>query len=87
MYYGRMENRPLKPPWAPDLMYIRLMNQNEIGMEVIKVYAVIGGNDYEGENFDSLKIFMSESSALDYKKELIEEKYDYVSIEVREVGV
>ena len=53
----------------------------------MKVYAVIGGSDYEGENFDSLKIFMSESSALDYKAELIEERYDYVSIEVREVGV
>ena len=67
-------------------MYIRLMKKNEIGMEVIKVYAVIGGIDYEGENFDSLKIFMSESSALDYKIEL-EERFDYVSIEVKEVGV
>jgi hypothetical protein len=79
-------NRPPKPPWAPDLMYISLMNKNEIGMEVIKVYAVIGGIDYEGENFDSLKVFMSESSALDYKIEL-EERFDYVSIEVKEVGV
>ena len=60
------------------------MNKNEIGM---KVYSVIGGNDYEGENFDSLKIFMSESSALDYKIKLIEEKFDYVLIEVREVNV
>ena len=68
-------------------MYISLMNKNEIGMEVIKVYAVIGGNDYEGENFGSLKIFMSESSALDYKIELEKELYDYVSIEVREVNV
>ncbi len=85
---GRMGNRPLKPPEAPDLMYIRLMKKNEIGMEVIKVYAVIGGIDYEGENFDSLKIFMSESSALDYKIELEEEeRFDYVSIEVKEVGV
>jgi hypothetical protein len=85
---GQMGNRPLKPPGAPDLMYIRLMKKNEIGMEVIKVYAVIGGIDYEGENFDSLKIFMSESSALDYKIELEEEeRFDYVSIEVKEVGV
>ena len=86
MSYGQMGNRPPKPPGAPDLMYIRLMKKNEIGMEVIKVYAVIGGIDYEGENFDSLKIFMSESSALDYKIEL-EERFDYVSIEVKEVGV
>ena len=84
---GRMGNRPLKPPKASDLIYISLMNKNEIGMEVIKVYAVIGGNDYEGENFGSLKIFMSESSALDYKIELEKELYDYVSIEVREVNV
>jgi hypothetical protein len=60
------------------------MKENEMGM---KVYAVIGGNDYEGEDFDSLKIFMSESSALDYKVELKKMFYDYVSIEVREVGV
>ena len=53
----------------------------------MKVYSVIGGNDFEGEDFDSLKIFMSESSALDYKIELIEEKFDYVLIEVREVNV
>jgi hypothetical protein len=60
------------------------MKENEMGM---KVYAVIGGNDYEGEDFDSLKIFMSESSALDYKVELKKMFYDYVSIEVREVDV
>jgi hypothetical protein len=84
---GQMGNRPLKPPKASDLEYLSLMNKNEIGMEVIKVYAVIGGNDYEGENFDSLKIFMLESWALDYKIELEKELYDYVSIEVREVNV
>ena len=53
----------------------------------MKVYSVIGGNDFEGEDFDSLKIFMSESSALDYKVELKKMFYDYVSIEVREVDV
>jgi len=65
-------------------VYIRFMKENEM---VMKVYSVIGGNDYEGEYFDSMKIFMSESSALDYKIKLIEEKFDYVLIEVREVNV
>lgn len=60
------------------------MKENEM---VMKVYVVIGGYDYEREVFDSLKMFMSESSALDYKIKLIEEKFDYVLIEVREVNV
>ena len=30
MYYGRTPNRPLKPPWATDLMYTRLMNENQM---------------------------------------------------------
>lgn len=81
---GHLTNCPPKPPGALNPVYTRLMNKNEIGM---KVYSVIGGNDCEGENFDSLKIFMSESSALDYKIKLIEEKFDYVLIEVREVNV
>jgi hypothetical protein len=58
------------------------MKENEM---VMKVYSVIGGNDFEGEDFDSLKIFMSESSALDYKIKLIEEKFDYVEMVLMEV--
>ena len=51
----------------------------------MKVYSVIGGYDYEGEDFDSLKIFMSESSALDYKIKLIERKYHFVEMVLMEV--
>jgi len=63
------------------------MNKNEINMETIKVYAVIGGFNYEGENFDSLKIFTSESSALEYKAQLIEGMFDYAQMEVKELDV
>ena len=58
------------------------MKENEM---VMKVYSVIGGYDYEGEDFDSLKIFMSESSALDYKIKLIERKYHFVEMVLMEV--
>jgi hypothetical protein len=80
-------NRLPKPPTPSDPVYISLMNKNEINMETIKVYAVIGGFNYEGEVFDSLKIFTSESSALEYKAQLIEEGFDYVQMEIKELDV
>jgi hypothetical protein len=59
------------------------MNTNETQM---KVYAVIGGFKYEGESFDSLRLFDCRSTAIAYHKELTEvEGYDYAVIEVKEV--
>ena len=52
----------------------------------MKVYAVIGGWDYEGEHFDSLRLFDCKSSAEAYSKELEEGDYDYAELEVREVN-
>jgi len=52
----------------------------------MKVYAVIGGWDYEGESFNSMRLFDCKSAAEAYYKELTEvEGYDYALIEVREV--
>ena len=52
----------------------------------MKVYAVIGGWDYEGEDFNSLKLFDCKSTADAYTIYLQEnEGYDYFKMEVRDV--
>ena len=52
----------------------------------MKVYAVISGADYEGEHFDSLRLFDCLSSADAYAKELDGQLgVDYVLIEQREI--
>ena len=50
-----------------------------------KAIAVIGGIDYEGEAFGTLRLFDCQSTADAYKAEL-ESEYDYVLMEVREVS-
>ena len=50
----------------------------------MKVYAVIAGADYEGEVFDTLRLFDCKSAAEAYKADL-EEQYDYALMETREV--
>ena len=49
------------------------------------VYAVIGGYKYEGENFNSLRLFDCKSAAEAYSKEL-NLWCDYTLLEVREVS-
>ncbi len=52
----------------------------------MKVYAVIGGYDYEGEDFASLRLFDCFSTADEYLKDLEENQgYDYALLETREV--
>lgn len=52
----------------------------------MRVYAVIGGWDYEGEDFKSLRLFDCFSTADAYLKQLEEkEGYDYSMMDVREV--
>jgi hypothetical protein len=46
------------------------------------VYAVIAGIDYEGEVFDTLRLFDCKSSADAYAAHL-EQDYDYVKVELR----
>ena len=50
-----------------------------------KAIAVIGGTDYEGESFDSLRLFDCQSTADLYKAKL-QQDFDYVLMEVREVS-
>jgi len=53
----------------------------------MKVYAVIAGADYEGEDFYTLRLFDCRSSAEAYGKQLEQELcVDYVLIEKREVS-
>jgi hypothetical protein len=53
----------------------------------MKVYAVIGGFNYEGEDFNSLKLFDCKSAAEKYQQELKDEDgYDYTLISVKEVS-
>ena len=59
------------------------MTNNKFQM---KVYAVIGGWEYEGEHFDSLRLFDCKSAAEAYSKELEEGDYEYALIEEREVN-
>ena len=52
----------------------------------MKVYAVIAGADYEGEDFGSLRLFDCRSAAEDYELELQQQiAVDYTLLEVREV--
>jgi hypothetical protein len=53
----------------------------------MKVYAVIGGYDYEGEDFASLRLFDCFSTADAYVKQLADvEGYDYSKMDTREVA-
>jgi len=54
-------------------------------MQTTKVYAVIGGYDYEGEDFKSLRLFDCFSTANAYMVELESGFYDYTLLDTREV--
>ena len=52
----------------------------------MKVYAVIAGTDYEGQDFSTLRLFDCRSAAEDYELELQQQiAVDYTLLEVREV--
>jgi hypothetical protein len=52
----------------------------------MKVYAVISGADYEGEDFDSLRLFDCRSTADAYAQDLQKQfGVDYVLVEEREI--
>jgi hypothetical protein len=51
-----------------------------------KVYAVIAGADYEGEDFSTLRLFDCKSTAQEYAEHLEQEMaVDYVLMETRTV--
>lgn len=51
----------------------------------MKVYAVIGGYDYEGESFSSLRLFDCFSAASAYCAELENEGFDYYRLQIRDI--
>ena len=52
----------------------------------MQVYAVIGGMDYEGQSFHSLRLFDCKSAAEAYADHLKDfDGYDYAIVETREV--
>ena len=54
----------------------------------MKVYAVIGGWEYEGEDFKSLRLFDCFSTADAYVKHLVDvEGFDYSLCDTREVNM
>ncbi len=54
----------------------------------MKVYAVIGGWEYEGEGFKSLRLFDCFSTANAYLVDLEENQgYDYSKMDTREVNI
>jgi hypothetical protein len=56
------------------------------GANAMRVYAVIGGWDYEGEDFASLRLFDCFSTANAYLVDLEENQgYDYSKMDVRVV--
>ena len=57
-------------------------------MQITKVYAVIGGFDFEGEDFKSLRLFDCFSTATAYLKDLEDQQgYDYSVLDTREVNM
>ena len=54
-------------------------------MNNTKCIAVIGGTDYEGESFDSLRLFDGQSTADLYKAKL-QQDFDYVLTRVLPVS-
>ena len=70
--------RPLDLTSPDPLQYIQFRGTP------MKVYAVIGGWDYEGEDFNSLRLFDCFSTATAYCEEM-GEQYDYALMETREV--
>lgn len=54
----------------------------------MQVYCVIGGFNYEGEHFGSLKLFDCKSTAEEYQNHLKDEgTYDYVMMEIKSINL
>lgn len=56
-------------------------------MNNTELFAAIGGHDYEGESFNSMRVLTSYESACDYARDLIDKGYDYAYVSLlREDG-
>lgn len=68
---------------AHSCIMVILDNETETVMEV---YFVIGGFDYEGEQADSLRLFVEGADAYAYRDELLRLRhFDYVELATRRV--
>ena len=63
---------------GPDPSYIRLMTKDNA--YAFAQFSAIGGHDYEGESFNSMRLFGDYESACDYARDLINEDYDYAFV-------
>ena len=75
---------PLITPDPSQFWYLSHVERNRNPMQISKVYAVIAGIDYEGEVFETLRLFDCFSTADAYLKQL-EAEYDYAKMDTREV--
>ena len=74
------------PPFAPNPSQMTYLSHMNNGANAMQVYAVIGGINYEGEMFDTLRLFDCKSAAEAYEAQLKDEfGIDYVLMQVREV--
>jgi hypothetical protein len=71
-------DRPPKPPKPPQILYIRLMTQDNAYS--FASFAAIGGYDYEGERIGSLRIFADYESACDYARDILNDGFDYAYV-------
>ena len=63
---------------GPQILYIRLMTKDNA--YAFAQFSAIGGHDYQGEAFYSMRLFGNYESACDYARDLINEGYDYAYV-------
>ena len=63
---------------GPQILYIRLMTKDNA--YAFAQFSAIGGHDYQGEAFYSMRLFGNYESACDYAWDLISEGYDYAYV-------
>jgi hypothetical protein len=56
------------------------MNINKDNAYAFASFIVQGGHDYEGENFNSIRIFPDIDVALGYARDILDKGYDYVYV-------
>lgn len=73
------------PPFTPYNLRVNQLKGTQ-PMPTTKVFAVIAGRDYEGQDFNTLRLFAHFADASDYAVHLDElVGVDYVLIQTREV--
>lgn len=63
---------------GPQILYIRLMTKDNA--YAFAQFSVMGGHDYEGETFTSMRLLGDYESACDYARDLVNDGYDYAYV-------